>query len=321
MAATPRKRSVLAILLLLLASNQAGFASESKQIQTLPASRGGQDLLGTRFPDVHFDRWLNTPGNRVPDLGGCVTLYRWWTDTCPFCAKTLPAIEQLERDFGARGLKVVAVYHPKPPGDVADEPVLAAAKRLGWTGPIVIDSRWDVLRKIWLSTGERRATSVSFLVDAHGVIRFVHPGVQYFPSAEPADSRENSDYLLLRAAIDRLLPAAAATTRPAREALSETDAEEAVAEIPAVGQFLDAINRTAHGESHGLLFSQGHPADDAGVWQIYVGEDRDDAGAVHWHTFRVDARTGDVAIDAGKPGHWIPFDQWNSKERARPSAP
>ena len=210
---------VLGLILAWISTARADRPATQPSIETLPASRGGQDLIGTPMPAVRFDRWLNTAGDRPPVSSGAVTLYRWWTDTCPFCAKTLPAIEQLQKEFGPRGLKVVAVYHPKPPADVADAKVLAAARRIGWSGAIAIDPHWDAMGAVWLSTGERRATSVSFLVDSHGVIRFVHPGVQYFPSNDPEASQENADYLLLRRAIDTLLPAAPATQPAAGDAL------------------------------------------------------------------------------------------------------
>ncbi|HEY2586203.1 MAG TPA: redoxin domain-containing protein [Tepidisphaeraceae bacterium] len=303
--------SLWAVLSLIMACTWSAWGRPASQptIETLPASRGGQDLLGTRLPAVRFDRWLNTTGDRPPESKGAVTLYRWWTDTCPFCAKTLPAIEQLRREFGPRGLKVVAVYHPKPPGDVADAKVLAAARRIGWDGAIAIDSHWDALRTVWLSTGQRRATSVSFLVDAQGVIRFVHPGVQYFPSDDPEAAGENADYLLLRSAIDKLLPAAPAT-QPAGMKIGETDAEEAVARVPEVGRFMDSVNRRSHGEAHGLLFSRGRPADAPDAWEIYVGEDRDDEGAAAWHRFRVDARSGAITVDAGRGAGWFSLERW-----------
>lgn len=300
---------VLGLILVWASAAWAGSPQTQPAIETLPAARGGQDLVGTVMPAVRFDRWLNTTGNRPPEGKGAVTLYRWWTDTCPFCAKTLPAIEQLRREFGPRGLKVVAVYHPKPPGDVADAKVLAAARRIGWNGAIAIDSHWDALRNMWLSTGQRRATSVSFLVDAQGVIRFVHPGVQYFPSSDPEAAQENADYLLLRRAIDKLLPEAPAT-QPAGMEVSETDAEEAVARVPEVGRLMDSINRNSHGEGHGLLFSRGHPADAPEAWEIYVGEDRDDEGAAAWHTFRVDGKSGAITVDAGRSAGWVSLERW-----------
>ena len=173
-------------------------------IETLPSSRGGQDLVGTPFPKLQFERWLNTPGNREPEKAATVTLYRWWTDTCPYCAATLPAIEKLREKYG-EGLKVVAVYHPKPPRAVKDETVAAAAERLGYKGPIAIDADWSQLRKAWLSPDRHEATSVSFIVDRKGVIRFVHPGVEFFPSDSPENSRQNHDFQLIDRAIAALL--------------------------------------------------------------------------------------------------------------------
>ena len=188
-------------------------ATTQPAIRTLPASRGGQDLVGKSMPALHLGRWLNTDGNRPPGLRGSVVLYRWWTDGCPFCTRTLPAIEMLRQTYGPRRLKVVAVYHPKPPGEVNDDRVLAAARRIGYHGAIAIDADWAELKRVWLSTGSRDATSVSFLVDRDGVIRFVHPGVEYFPSHDPSDRQQDSDFRLLDSAIIQLLPDGASTTR------------------------------------------------------------------------------------------------------------
>ena len=186
-----------------LADGQA--ADKTSDVETLPSSRGGQDLVGKPLPELQFDRWLNTPGGKPVEVSDSVTLYRWWTDTCPYCAATLPSIETLRAKYGPLGLKVVAVYHPKPPREVKDQPVLAAAERIGYAGPIAIDADWSQLRKVWLTAGRRAATSVTFLVDRRGTIRFVHPGVEFFPSDKPEAQQENSDYLLIDRAIGVLL--------------------------------------------------------------------------------------------------------------------
>jgi len=279
-------------------------------VKSLPASRGGQDLVGTPMPRLRFDRWIHPGGKPQPDLAGSVTMYRWWTDTCPFCAKTLPAIEKLRRDFAPRGLKVVAVYHPKPAREVSDEKITAAAAQIGYDGRIAVDGHWNAIRQLWLNTGNRRATSVSFLVDRHGIIRFIHPGVEFFPSSDPAEAQENADYVLLRNSIDALLPKSA-TTAPGAGALSESDAEEGVARIPEVGQYLDSVARSSAGQTHGILFSEGHPPDAPATWQIYVGEDKDDDGAICWHRFRVDA-LGGVRIESGD---WVTIEGWRESQK------
>lgn len=174
-------------------------------VETLPASRGGQDLISKPLPPLKFARWLNTPDNKPLDTAGSVVLYRWWTDTCPYCVATLPAIEKLRSAYGPKGLRIVAVYHPKPPREVEDQLVLDAARQIGYNGPIAVDADWSQLRRAWLAGGRRAATSVTLLVDRHGIIRFVHPGTMYFPSDKPGDAQEDADYHLLDKAIQALV--------------------------------------------------------------------------------------------------------------------
>ena len=165
----------------------------------------GDDVVGQKMPPLRFDRWLNTPGNQPLDPAGKVTLYRWWTDGCAHCEKTLPAVEKLRQKYGARGLRVVAVYHPKPPRDVSDRLVLRGAEDFGYQGPVALDLDWSQLRKFYLSTGERPATSASFLVDGDGVIRLAHPGPRFYPSNDPADAQEDADYRRIEAEVEKLL--------------------------------------------------------------------------------------------------------------------
>ena len=173
------------------------------RIETLPAGRGGQDLVGTPFGKPSFDRVIKTR-TRGPAKPKAV-LYRWWTDTCPYCRSSLPAVEQLRRTYGPQGLEVVGVYHPKPPQRVDDGTVLATARQMGYLGLLAVDEDWSALQKLYLSTGDRQATSASFLVDAGGTIRFVHPGPVFFPSDDPASRRQNNDYQMLEQAIRTLL--------------------------------------------------------------------------------------------------------------------
>ena len=172
-------------------------------VQTLPESRGGQELVGTKMPALSFDRWLNTESNKPLDTSGSVTLYRWWTNECPFCRATLPGLEKFREKYGEKGLKIVAVYHPKPPRAVADSLILNAASGIGWRGAIAVDLKWSQLKKTY--PGNRGATSISILVDKDGVIRFVHPGPDYFPSDEKENAQQDEDYRLMEKAIAELL--------------------------------------------------------------------------------------------------------------------
>ena len=186
-------------------SLRSAAAAPRPEIELLPPERGGQDLVGTPFPKPDFDRVIKARVDLDHPARKKAVLYRWWTDTCPYCRASLPAVEGLRRTYGPKGLKVIAVYHPKPPRPVDNEAVLELARRIGYDGAIVLDEDWSVLKTFYLSTGKRGATSASFLVDTDGVIRFVHPGPVFFPSDDPEFSRENNDYHRLEQAIKVLL--------------------------------------------------------------------------------------------------------------------
>lgn len=189
-------------------SNQRKEGSSEGTVPSLvgsvPMSSEGADLLGKRL--VLDDlAWLNTPNNESTQLEGKVTLVRWWTGTCPWCAMSLPAIERLREGFTTRGLQTLAVFHPKPPRDVPADEVLRLAKSLGYTGWVATDLQWKTLQEVFPGIGERRSTSVSFLLDRKGVIRYVHPGPAFGPTDEPTKRQLNRDYVNITAAIEALL--------------------------------------------------------------------------------------------------------------------
>jgi thiol-disulfide isomerase/thioredoxin len=172
-------------------------------VKTLPESRGGQELVGKKMPTLTFSRWLNTQESKPLDTGGQVTLYRWWTNECPFCKATLPGLEDFRKKYGEKGLKVVAVYHPKPPRAVPDSLILNAARDIGYGGAIAVDGDWSQQKNVY--PNNQGATSISILVDKDGIIRFVHPGPDYFPSEQKEKAQQNQDYQLMQKAIEALL--------------------------------------------------------------------------------------------------------------------
>lgn len=181
-------------------------------VPTLDPDRGGQDLVGSWVGQPKLRNWARPTSPETDAAGKAspprLTLYRWWTDTCPYCQGTLPAIESLRKKYEARGLRTVAVYHPKPPRPVNDEVILTTAKAWGYTGPVATDEDWSALKAFYLDrgTGERPATSVTLLVDAEGRIRFIHPGPVFHPSDDPDKAQEDSDFKAIDRAIDALLP-------------------------------------------------------------------------------------------------------------------
>jgi polyhydroxybutyrate depolymerase len=138
----------------------------------------------------------------LPEFGGRpFTLLRWWTNECPHCVGSVPALAKLEDKYRARGLRMVAVYHPKG-ADLPDEGARAYAARLGFRGAIAFDDRWTKYRDLRDRGGLTAATSISVVVDSSGTIRWVHPG--------PRIEAGSADLAALDAFLDRTLPAAPA---------------------------------------------------------------------------------------------------------------
>jgi peroxiredoxin len=157
-------------------------ASKVPTVQVSSASHDGQELIGTPAPNLSLVHWINSEPLEIANLHGKVLLLRWWTDTCQLCAATAPSLLKLQDKYGARGFQVIGVFHPKPAGDWNLTRVERAAERYHFTFPVADDGDWQGLKRWWLNSAHREYTSVSFIVDKHGVIRYVHPGGEYHES-------------------------------------------------------------------------------------------------------------------------------------------
>jgi peroxiredoxin len=171
----------------------------------------GNDRIGVPAPPFQFEHWLNSRPLSIEDLRGNVVLLRWWTDTCPLCASTSPALRKLHEQYSAKGLKIVAVFHPKAgrdtPLDIERVRRVVESRNLPFAVPI--DWDWRTLKSWWLLPGTapgRPATSVTFLVDKKGIIRYVHPGMEYHDgAASPEHAACENDMTAIRAAINGLI--------------------------------------------------------------------------------------------------------------------
>lgn len=170
----------------------------------------GDDLIGSAALPFRFDAWLNSPPLALQELRGQVVLVRWWTDTCPFCASSAPALRTLHAEYVERGLTVIGVFHPKAgrddPLDVARVQRAVDARQFRF--PVAIDWNWreGTLKDWWLGGPKRPATSVTFILDKQGIIRFIHPGMEYHDTDGGAEHNVCADDMgRIRGVIERLL--------------------------------------------------------------------------------------------------------------------
>ncbi len=169
------------------------------------AAKEGDELIGKPAPAWETLAWAQGALRLPEDARGRVVLVRYWTDTCPLCEATAPALNEFHERYAKQGLLVLGVYHPKPPRPSPPAAVRATAERLGFRFPVAIDEDWSMLRRWWLDRNERRFTSVSFLIDRQGRMRFIHPGGEYHRSADRAHAACRRDYDEMKAQVERLL--------------------------------------------------------------------------------------------------------------------
>ncbi len=160
-------------------------------------ARADERPIGTSPPEWNVQHWMNSAPLTLGGLRGHVVLVRWWTaPDCPYCRATAPALNELYRDLHGRGLEVIGFYHHKSDDPLRVDDVKKYAQDFGFKFPVAIDTDWRTLKSWWLNR-TRPFTSVSFLIDRRGVIRFIHPGGQYV--------KGDQDYVAIRTTIDRLL--------------------------------------------------------------------------------------------------------------------
>lgn len=165
---------------------------------TVRAAEPGDELLGRPVPEWEAEHWMGSPPLALQDLRGRVVLVRFWTGPgCPYCRATAPALNTLHERYGSSGLTVVGLYHHKARRPLDPEAVHRYAEELGFEFPVAVDPGWRTLRRWWLDRADSGWTSVSFLLDREGIVRWIHPGGQYVEG--------DGDFEELEAEIRRLL--------------------------------------------------------------------------------------------------------------------
>jgi thiol-disulfide isomerase/thioredoxin len=175
-----------------------------------PIGRGDDSdaarLLGIAAPALPELRWLDGRERNARTLEGRVVIIRSFTNECPFCASTMPTLQRLHARYRDRGLTVLGVYHPKPPAPTASEDVAEFARSLGATFPVAVDEDWNLVTRWWKAYSEGTWTSITWVLDRKGVIRWVHPGGEYHDEGGgPSHERCRSDLRGLERLIGELL--------------------------------------------------------------------------------------------------------------------
>ena len=133
--------------------------------------------IGKTVPEWEWRNWINSKPLKLSDLRGKVVLVRWWTaPACEYCANCAPALNEFHREYTKRGLQVVSAY---------------------LRFPVAIDPDWRSLERWRKDHHETSFTSLTFLIDRQGILRYVHPGGEYIQG--------DRDYKEIKQRIEALL--------------------------------------------------------------------------------------------------------------------
>lgn len=120
--------------------------------------------VGSKAPDFHARTLDATPvAKSLDDYRGQVVLLNIWATWCLPCRVEMPAIEDLQRTMGPRGLEVVAVSIDDPG---QEQTVREFARKYGLTFQILHDPS-GAIEKQYQTTG----VPETFVIGRDGVIR------------------------------------------------------------------------------------------------------------------------------------------------------
>ncbi len=151
----------------------AGAEATPSTILDETTSTTAPPMLGQALDLTDLDGWLQTDIAGLDELRGRVVILQFWTFGCYNCKNTIPHLQEIYADYHDRGLEIVGVHSPEFEYERDPEAILAAARDLGVTWPIALDTTrhnfhtWQGSPAYWPRT---------YVLDQNGLIRFDHVG-------------------------------------------------------------------------------------------------------------------------------------------------
>ncbi|MBA2252299.1 MAG: redoxin domain-containing protein [Nitrospirales bacterium] len=137
----------------------------------LEGAHGRVGGVGMAAPEILNDTWLNGPPQRLAELKGKVVLLEFWTFGCYNCRNVEPLVKGWHDAYRSSGLVVIAVHSP----EFAYEKNVESVQRYITEHQIRYSVTVDNDFKTWNHYGNRYWPAM-YLIDKHGVIRYVRVG-------------------------------------------------------------------------------------------------------------------------------------------------
>jgi thiol-disulfide isomerase/thioredoxin len=122
--------------------------------------------VGSDFPNLSSFQF---EGELPAALAGKIVMVDFWASWCGPCKKSFPALDELQKKFGGRGLVIVAVNEDQKKSDMNH---FLKENKVSFT--VVRDAAPDgkkLVDKVDVST-----MPSTFIIDGAGKVRFIHSG-------------------------------------------------------------------------------------------------------------------------------------------------
>lgn len=127
-----------------------------------------QDLNNKPLPEFTGkpDDWINSAPLTVNDLRGSVVLIDIWTFDCWNCYRSFPWMNDLEKRFSAKGLKVIGIHTPEFEHEKVKSNIETKMLKFKLQHPVMMDNNFTYWRAL-----DNRYWPTFYVVDKQGMIR------------------------------------------------------------------------------------------------------------------------------------------------------
>ena len=154
--------------------------SRGQNIQA-PSNLPALQNYGPATPFVNLTNWLNSPPLTMQELRGKVVLVDFWTFSCVNCVRELPHLEAWYQRYATDGFVAIGVHTPEFSFEHDPANVASAVQAQHITFPVALDNSlatWNAYRNL--------AWPELYLVDAKGIVQYIHAGEGDYPATEAA---------------------------------------------------------------------------------------------------------------------------------------
>ena len=135
--------------------------------------------IGSPAPEITGQTWLNGGPLQLTDLKGKVVLVEFWTFGCYNCRHVEPYVKEWHKQYADQGLVVVGVHTPETDFERYDKNVAHYVREQQISYAVVTDNDFAT----WNRYGNRAWPTV-YLIDKHGVIRYIRIGEGQYAQTE-----------------------------------------------------------------------------------------------------------------------------------------